>query len=188
MICLIVTLLALALNSADGFTWMGKIKLPDNALTSIANKIDGDAKFGEKKIVVITGTSSGLGRKTTKFLLKSKRYHVICAVRDVEKMQLIAEEDELNAKDFTIMDCDLQSFASVRKFASNLKDFKAGRPIDRLVLNAAVYQPSLPEAKWTEDGIEQQMQTNHFSHFLLTSLLVSSSSTSTIHLPHLISD
>jgi len=50
--------------------------------------------------------------------------------------------------------------------------FIEGKPLDRLVCNAAVYQPTLSEAKWTEDGFEQQLQTNHLSHFLLCSLLI----------------
>ena len=34
--------------------------------------------------MVITGTSSGLGKATTKALLRSGDYHVIGAVRDLE--------------------------------------------------------------------------------------------------------
>ena len=70
------------------------------------------------------------------------------------------------------MECDLASFDSVKKFVGKLKEFKSGKPLDRLVCNAAVYQPTLDYAKYTEDGIEQQMQINFLSHFLLSSMLV----------------
>jgi NAD(P)-dependent dehydrogenase (short-subunit alcohol dehydrogenase family) len=130
-------------------------------------------KFGDKKLCVITGTSSGLGKQTTKHLLRDGGWHVICAVRDVDKMNLVAEEEQFDPKSFTVMKCDLGSFQSVRDFVKNLNEFKADRPLDRLVCNAAVYQPSLPYAKYSEDGIEQQLQTNFLSHFLLCSLLVS---------------
>lgn len=73
---------------------------------------------------------------------------------------------------FTMMDCDLASFDSVKKFVEEFQTFKGGKPLDRLVCNAAVYQPSLNEAKWTVDGHEQQMQINFLSHFLMTSLLM----------------
>jgi len=133
----------------------------------------GQQKFQGKKICVVTGTSSGLGLKTTKALLKTGFYHVIGAVRDMEKMAVVAEEEGFGSdENFTPMQLDLASFASVRQFVDKLNEFKADKPLDRLVCNAAVYQPSLNEAQWSEDGIEQQMQINFLSHFLLTSLLL----------------
>ena len=53
-------------------------------------------RFGDRKLCVITGTSSGLGRSTLNHLTKkTDEYHVICAVRDVTKMEVIAEVDEI---------------------------------------------------------------------------------------------
>lgn len=130
-------------------------------------------KFGNKRIAVITGTSSGLGKQTAKALIQTGQWHVIGAVRDLDKMEMIAQEEEFDMSSFTMMKCDLASFDSVKNFVSELTEFKSGKPLDRLVCNAAVYQPSLDTAKYTEDGIEQQLQINHLSHFLLTSMLVS---------------
>lgn len=93
-------------------------------------------------------------------------------MRDVEKMEAVAEIEGFDPACFTPMHCELQSFASVRSFVDNLKDWKCGKPLDRLICNAGVYQPSLPYAKWSEDGHEQQMQANFLSHFLMTSLLL----------------
>lgn len=118
------------------------------------------AKFGDKKLVVITGTSSGLGRKTARALLRTGQYHVVGAVRDLEKMEAVAEIEEFDSDSFTPMHVELNSFESVRSFCSELETFKAAKPIDRLICNAAVYQPSLPYAKWSADGHEQQVQTN----------------------------
>ena len=87
-------------------------------------------------------------------------------------MEVIAELDEFDEDSFTAMHCELNSFASVRSFCDELLEFKAGKPLDRLICNAAVYQPSLPYAKWSVDGHEQQMQINYLSHFLMTSLLL----------------
>ena len=70
------------------------------------------------------------------------------------------------------MKCDLASFDSVRKFVNELEEFRCERPIDRFVCNAAVYQPTLSEAKWSEDDIEQQLQINFLSHFLMASLMI----------------
>ena len=171
VLCLAIGLLTI---NVSGFTFLGKLKMP--RIKSAEEKqlvIDANEKYGDKAICVITGTSSGLGKQTLKQLLATGRYHVIGAVRDLEKMAAVVEEEGLNAKDFTAFKCDLNSFESVREFARTLDKERLGRPIDRLVCNAALYQP-LVEPQWSKDGIEQQMQTNFLSQFLLTSLMVSS--------------
>lgn len=119
------------------------------------------------ELVVITGASSGLGRKTTAALLRTGQYHVIGAVRDLDKMEAVAELDGFPSDRFTPMQCELNSFESVRKFCQDVKTFKKTKPIDRLICNAGVYQPSLPYAKWSADGHEQTMQINFLSHFLM---------------------
>ena len=48
-------------------------------------KILGGLRIGLRKLVVITGASSGLGLNTAVTLAKSGRYFVVMAVRDVEK-------------------------------------------------------------------------------------------------------
>ena len=110
-----------------------------------APKADAGSKVSipaNKKICVITGTSSGLGKETAKALLNKEDYFVICACRDVEKMKSIAKKEGFDEKSHLVMELDLASFDSVRKFASNLMKVK-NRPLDRLVCNAAVYQPAL---------------------------------------------
>lgn len=162
-------ILSLVIASCTGFTFLGNVKLPK--IPNFSNIMDAK-KFGEKKICVITGTSSGLGRKTAKALLKTGKWHVIGACRDVDKMAAVAEEDGFDENNFTCLECDLASFSSVKEFVNKLHEFRADRPIDRLVCNAAVYQPSLSYAKYTEDGIEQQIQINYLSHFLMSSLVL----------------
>lgn len=129
-------------------------------------------RFGDKKLVVVTGASSGLGRKTAQALLRTGDYHVVGAVRDLDKMEAVAELDEFDLNNFTPMKVELNSFDSVREFCDNLMEFKSGKPLDRLICNAGVYQPTLPYAKWSKDGHEQTMQINFLSHFLMTSLLL----------------
>jgi len=158
--------LFLLFQEVQGYAWMTSIKAPsfDNLFQSHAG-----SKFGDKKLVVITGTSSGLGLATTKALLRTGDYHVIGGVRNLDKMRVVAEEEGLNMEHFTPMHLELASFASVQSFVDELEEFRGDRPIDRLACNAAVYQPTLDYPKWSEDGHEQQHQINYFSHFLLTS-------------------
>jgi len=128
----------------------------------------------DKKIVVLTGASSGLGRKTALALLRSGEYHVIGAVRDLDKMEAVAEVDGFDMTSFTPMYCEMNSFESVRAFCKNVDEFRGDKPIDRLICNAGVYQPSLRYAKWSKDGHEQTMQINFLSHFLMISKMIQS--------------
>jgi len=138
-----------------------------------AGKADAD-KFGDRKLVVLTGASSGLGRKTALALLRSKKFHVIGAVRDLVKMEVVAEVDGFDMENFTPMYCELNSFESVRAFCKNVDEFRGSKPLDRLICNAGVYQPSLRHAKYSMDGHEQTMQINFLSHFLMISVLMKS--------------
>ncbi len=88
------------------------------------------------ELVVITGCSSGLGRETAKNLLATDQYHVVGAVRDIDKMEAVAEIDNFNMNNFHIMQCELNSFASVHKFCDDLKEYQMAKPIDRLICNA----------------------------------------------------
>ena len=62
---------------------------------------------------------------------------------------------------------DLASLSSVRKFADDFK--KDESRLDILINNAGC---ALMDIKFTDDGLEYQMQSNHFGHFLLTNLLL----------------
>jgi hypothetical protein len=100
-----------------------------------------------KKICVITGTTSGLGKETARALINNGDHYVICACRDVSKMKSVAVTEGFDTNSFSVLELDLASFDSVSMFTKNLKDF-IKRPLDKLVCNAAVYQPSLPTVRY----------------------------------------
>eukprot|EP00531_Pseudo-nitzschia_arenysensis_P018637 CAMPEP_0116131242 /NCGR_PEP_ID=MMETSP0329-20121206/8904_1 /TAXON_ID=697910 /ORGANISM="Pseudo-nitzschia arenysensis, Strain B593" /LENGTH=594 /DNA_ID=CAMNT_0003625665 /DNA_START=89 /DNA_END=1873 /DNA_ORIENTATION=- len=161
--------------TVEGFQWMSKFKMP----TYDPNAELIEEKFGDRKLVVVTGSSSGLGRKAALALLRSGEYHVVGAVRDLDKMEAVAEIDGFDMEHFTPMQCELNSFASVREFCKNLDEFRMEKPLDRLICNAGVYQPTLDYAKWSVDNHEQTMQINFLSHFLMISKLLPSMMDST---------
>ncbi|KAG5178717.1 hypothetical protein JKP88DRAFT_188417 [Tribonema minus] len=130
------------------------------------------SRVATKKLVVVTGASSGLGKACVKALANKGDYLVVCAVRDPEKMKTVADELGLPPSSYKIMELELASLSSVRQFAKQLKAFAANRSIDSLICNAAVYQPAKLVPNWTEDGFEMQLGVNHMGHFLLVSLLM----------------
>lgn len=123
-----------------------------------------------KGTVIITGASSGLGLASAKSLAESGKWHVIMACRDFLKAEKAAKSAGMAKENYTIMHLDLSSLESVRQFVDNFK--RSGQPLDVLVCNAAIYQPTAREPSFTADGFELSVGTNHLGHFLLSRLLL----------------
>jgi NAD(P)-dependent dehydrogenase (short-subunit alcohol dehydrogenase family) len=123
---------------------------------------------GEKKVVMITGASSGIGRVTARELAKTGAT-VIMACRNQAAAETAAEEIKhiSGNDDIFVVPLDLASFASVRGCAALIAE--RWDKIDVLVNNAGTYTQG---DTLTADGIHPTMQTNYFSPFLLTNLLI----------------
>ena len=74
------TLAAVLDNDVDSSS--GKIYSTNSKETP---KVLGGVKIGLRKLVVITGASSGLGLSTTIALAKTGKYHIVMACRNIEK-------------------------------------------------------------------------------------------------------
>jgi WW domain-containing oxidoreductase len=123
---------------------------------------------GNALTAIVTGASSGIGEETTR-VLALRGVHVIMAVRNMEFGYQIKEaiiKKFPNAK-IDVMELDLSSMASVRKFASEY--ISSNLPLNILINNAGVMAPPFMLSK---DKIELQFATNHLGHFLLTNLLL----------------
>lgn len=91
------------------------------------------------------------------------------AVRNTNTGIKVKEEilKEIPTAKVDVMELDLSSMASVRKFATEF--ISSGLPLNLLINNAGVMAtPFL----LSEDNIEIQFATNHIGHFLLTNLLL----------------
>jgi len=132
----------------------------------------GGLRVGTRRVVVVTGATSGLGLWCTKALCDTGKYFVICGVRNPEKMEKAALEVGIGKNDYLAMKLELGSLQSVRDFVSNLKAFLPARPLNHLICNAAVYRPADPKPAWTDDGYEMSVGVNHLGHFLLLQLLL----------------
>eukprot|EP00293_Proteomonas_sulcata_P015731 CAMPEP_0184291588 /NCGR_PEP_ID=MMETSP1049-20130417/3566_1 /TAXON_ID=77928 /ORGANISM="Proteomonas sulcata, Strain CCMP704" /LENGTH=603 /DNA_ID=CAMNT_0026599073 /DNA_START=30 /DNA_END=1841 /DNA_ORIENTATION=+ len=123
-----------------------------------------------KKTVIITGASSGIGFESAKALIEKKGWHVIMAVRTYQKALKSARDAGLPEGSYTIMNVDVGSMDSVRDFANQVR--MLGRRVDAIVCNAAVWYPRDKEPRLTVDGYEEAFATNHLGHFLLCNLLL----------------
>uniref|UniRef100_A0A1J3IDQ2 NADPH-protochlorophyllide oxidoreductase n=1 Tax=Noccaea caerulescens TaxID=107243 RepID=A0A1J3IDQ2_NOCCA len=123
-----------------------------------------------KGTAVITGASSGLGLATAKALADTGKWHVIMACRNFLKAERAARSVGMSKEDYTVMHLDLASLESVKQFVDSFR--RTERPLDVLVCNAAVYQPTAKEPSFTAEGFEISVGTNHLGHFLLSRLLI----------------
>ncbi|XP_047080509.1 short-chain dehydrogenase TIC 32, chloroplastic-like [Lolium rigidum] len=117
---------------------------------------------------IVTGASSGIGAETAR-VLAARGAHVVMAARNLAAADSVRQAvlADTPAATLDVMELDLSSMASVRKFAA---DFIAkGLPLNILVNNAGVMAIPFTLSK---DGIEMQFATNHVGHFLLTHLLL----------------
>ena len=120
--------------------------------------------------VLITGTTSGVGLNATKALV-DRGWHVVTANRDPVRAAAAAEQLGIPSAQLTHLRIDLGDLDSVRVGVETLIASLA-RPLDALVVNAAVYKPRLKQPERSPQGYELSMATNHLGHFLLIQLLL----------------
>jgi len=119
------------------------------------------------KTVVITGANTGIGKETALDLSRRGAKIVMLDV-NVEKGELAADEVRKSSEgDVIFQKIDLASLKSVRECCDQLGN--SLDKIDILINNAGI--GAIPK-RMTEDGLEKQIGTNYFGHFLLTNLLM----------------
>ncbi|MFN6560653.1 MAG: protochlorophyllide reductase [Nostoc sp. ChiSLP01] len=123
----------------------------------------------DRKTVVITGASSGVGLYAAKALAQ-RGWYVILACRDLAKAQQAAQAVGIPYNSYTSIHIDLGSLESVRQFVKNFR--ASGNSLDALVCNAAIYMPLIKEPLRSPEGYELTVTTNHLGHFLLCNLLL----------------
>lgn len=110
--------------------------------------------------VIVTGGATGIGVETARALAEAGA-EVVLAVRNLQAGTAAAADI---GHGVTVEELDLASFASIRAFAARWGE----RPLHVLINNAGVM--ACPQS-YTADGLEMQIGTNHFGHFLLSVLL-----------------
>ncbi|KAF5555863.1 alcohol dehydrogenase [Fusarium mexicanum] len=117
------------------------------------------------KVIVITGTSSGIGIETARALAETGA-RLFLTARDLDKAKKACQEF-FDASRMEFIELDLTSFDSVRAAAKNILD-KTDK-INILVENAGCM--AVPELELTKDGHEMQFGVNYLAHFLFFELL-----------------
>lgn len=123
-------------------------------------------------IAVVTGGNTGIGYYTAG-QLASAGYAVVIGCRSVARGEAAAATLTEAGGDVINRQLDLSSFASVLKFAEELKGMDG--ELKLLICNAGLNSASAeqePSRQLSSDGVDKLYQTNYLSHFLLTLLLL----------------
>jgi NAD(P)-dependent dehydrogenase (short-subunit alcohol dehydrogenase family) len=119
------------------------------------------------ELAVITGTTHGIGRVTSRELARAGKM-VVMLCRDVTAAAAVRDEIRRHAPGARVelVHCDLASLASVREAAAAVRrDYP---PIGLLINNAGMVST---RRRTSADGFELTFATNHLGPFLLTALL-----------------
>jgi NAD(P)-dependent dehydrogenase (short-subunit alcohol dehydrogenase family) len=139
-----------------------RIKSPFGAYTDARDVVAGQDLTGV--VAIVTGGATGIGIETARALAEAGA-EVVIAVRKPDLAEAAVADIAKTARGKVSWSMlDLSSFKSIRAFAERWGD----RPLNLLINNAGVMACPLA---YTEDGLEMQIGTNHFGHFLLSVLL-----------------
>lgn len=117
------------------------------------------------KVIIVTGGNSGLGYESVKAFAENGA-EVILASRSAEKGEAAKKAMGEVKGNISVLKLDLMDFASIKNFTEKFQQ-KYNR-LDVLLNNAGIMTTPY---FLTKDGLEAQMGTNHFGHFLLTGLV-----------------
>lgn len=121
------------------------------------------------QVVIITGSSTGLGFEAARKFLKLGISHLVMAVRSQKRGDAAAEKlrGEFPKPTLCVWLLDMESPKSIQAFAEHCTALPR---IDIAVLNAAIQKPSFTLSP--ETGRETMMQVNYLSTIMLAILLL----------------
>jgi len=123
-----------------------------------------------QRIVLITGSTGGLGRATALALAREGDHVILHGRNEVKGNALAAEINSEGKGSARFYQADFGSLDTVRNLAESLLDDY--QRLDVLVNNAGIFSPDQDERRISEDGYELHFQVNYLAGYLLTDMLM----------------
>jgi NAD(P)-dependent dehydrogenase (short-subunit alcohol dehydrogenase family) len=137
-----------------------------NAHAQTPDSPAGAAGSGAGKVILITGSTDGLGREVAR-RLAADGHHVIVHGRNRERGEaLVAEIAEGGRGSASFHAADFASLDAVRAFAATIN--REYDRLDVLVNNAGIWARGDDERRLSADGHELQFAVNYLAGYLLT--------------------
>ncbi|MEO1013347.1 MAG: SDR family NAD(P)-dependent oxidoreductase [Bacteroidota bacterium] len=116
------------------------------------------------KVILITGSTDGIGKLTALKLAKDE-HQILVHGRNSKKVENTISEIKNNTANGRIsgLVCDLSDFESIGKMVSDLSESIS--KIDVLINNAGDFKSSVPS---NQDGLDLRFAVNYFAPYLLT--------------------
>lgn len=152
-----------------GFTTSAWAQSSAGAGAIAADATDGRQDFSGRKVVLITGSTDGLGREAA-IRLAATGAHVIVHGRNLERGAEVVAEIRKNGKGSArFYPADFASLEAVRNFAAEIR--RDHTRLDVLVNNAGIWLTGNVR-QTSADGHELHFAVNYLSAFLLTRSLL----------------
>lgn len=124
---------------------------------------------GERKILVMTGGTSGIGRRALERLLgEQPQWTVLLLARPSERSQTLRDLPCASTR-LLLVEADLANLGSVDRACAEVVGGLGGLPIDALALNAGLQTVRGDAA--SDDGLELAFAVNFLAHFLIVERL-----------------
>ncbi|KAL1242362.1 Retinol dehydrogenase [Trichinella spiralis] len=122
-----------------------------------------------ERVILITGSTDGIGRETAKQLAKNPKNMVIVHGRSLDRCEdtvkmILAEHQDAKVEHVVY---DFNNMANIPKMVDEIKN--RFPKLNTIICNAGVL---LPERTLSGDGLELTFQVNHLAHFALVCLLL----------------
>jgi len=123
-----------------------------------------------QRVVLVTGSTGGLGRETAKALARQGDHVIIHGRNEARGDELVAEITAEGKGSARFYRADFGNLSEIQRLGKAiLRDYER---LDVLVNNAGIFMPNSVERRLSDDGYELHFQVNYLSGYILTEMLI----------------
>jgi NAD(P)-dependent dehydrogenase (short-subunit alcohol dehydrogenase family) len=162
--------LAVAILGAVSLAAGGALAFGAGEAAPARDEVQMDGRVGARQVVLITGSTDGLGREVARRLAATGAHVIVHGRNEARGAALVEEIERSGRGSASFHRADFASLDEVRALAEAV--LREHDRLDVLVNNAGIWLNAAPERQLTPDGHEAHFAVNYLAGFLLTHLLL----------------